>query len=195
MQHVVQERQATQEAFCTGKMRVVVATVAFGMGLDSPHVRGVVHVTLPRSLPEYVQQVCPFAVTAKLMISASRPAGRCPSTERRASVGSGLHHWGIATGPQQASNRLRLRGSQAQARCSCSETCLHAPAMARAQTHKLSPIMSWAALLASCTSHRWTESGHWRFRNLVWQHISYKRCCHAAMFILTPEGQPALGRL
>ena len=40
-----------------GKVRVVVATLAFGMGLDSPHVRGVVHLTLPRSLPEYVQQV------------------------------------------------------------------------------------------------------------------------------------------
>ena len=53
----MQERQATQEAFCAGKLRAVVATVAFGMGLDSPHVRGVIHVTLPRSLPEYVQQV------------------------------------------------------------------------------------------------------------------------------------------
>ena len=66
-QHVAQERQATQEAFCAGKLRAVVATVAFGMGLDSPHVRGVVHVTLPRSLPEYVQQVClslPAACTA-----------------------------------------------------------------------------------------------------------------------------------
>ena len=85
MQPVVQERQATQEAFCAGKMRVVVATVAFGMGLDSPHVRGVVHVTLPRSLPEYVQQVRPVAVTADLPTAASRPAGRCRSTERRAS--------------------------------------------------------------------------------------------------------------
>ena len=53
----MQERQATQEAFCQGKVRIVVATVAFGMGLDSPHVRGVVHLCLPRSLPEYVQQV------------------------------------------------------------------------------------------------------------------------------------------
>ena len=33
------------------------ATVAFGMGVDAQGVRGVVHMTLPRSLEEYVQQV------------------------------------------------------------------------------------------------------------------------------------------
>ena len=38
-------------------MRVVVATVAFGMGVDAQGVRGVVHMSLPRSLEEYVQQV------------------------------------------------------------------------------------------------------------------------------------------
>ena len=35
----------------------MVATVAFGMGLDAAGVRAVVHATLPRSLEEYVQQV------------------------------------------------------------------------------------------------------------------------------------------
>ena len=68
----MQERAATQEAFCQGKVRVVVATVAFGMGLDSPHVRAVVHLTLPRSLPEYVQQVrwlvsCFLSLACKLV--------------------------------------------------------------------------------------------------------------------------------
>ena len=52
-----QEREATQVAFCGGRVRVVVATVAFGMGLDAACVRAVVHLNLPRSLPEYVQQV------------------------------------------------------------------------------------------------------------------------------------------
>ena len=37
------------------------ATVAFGMGLDAAGVRGVVHMSLPRSLEEYVQQVPPPA--------------------------------------------------------------------------------------------------------------------------------------
>ncbi len=52
-----QERDGIQASFCSGEVRVMVATVAFGMGLDAPGVRGVVHATLPRSLEEYVQQV------------------------------------------------------------------------------------------------------------------------------------------
>ena len=52
----LQERDGIQASFCGGAVRVMVATVAFGMGLDAPGVRGVVHATLPRSLEEYVQQ-------------------------------------------------------------------------------------------------------------------------------------------
>ena len=53
----LQDREQIQLSFCTGKVKVVVATVAFGMGVDAQGVRGVVHLTLPRSLEEYVQQV------------------------------------------------------------------------------------------------------------------------------------------
>jgi len=38
-------------------VRVVVATVAFGMGVDKAEVGAVVHLTLPHSLEDYVQQV------------------------------------------------------------------------------------------------------------------------------------------
>ncbi|XP_045864331.1 LOW QUALITY PROTEIN: ATP-dependent DNA helicase Q4 [Meles meles] len=51
------ERQQTQQAFMDGRLRVVVATVAFGMGLDRPDVRAVVHLGLPASLETYVQAV------------------------------------------------------------------------------------------------------------------------------------------
>ncbi|KAK9847024.1 hypothetical protein WJX84_010498 [Apatococcus fuscideae] len=63
-----QEREAIQARFCQGKVRVVTATVAFGMGLDAPGVGGVVHLTLPRSLEEYVQQACylPFTPSPKV---------------------------------------------------------------------------------------------------------------------------------
>lgn len=43
--------------FAGGRVRVVVATVAFGMGINLARVGAVVHAMLPRSLEEYVQQV------------------------------------------------------------------------------------------------------------------------------------------
>ena len=58
----MQDRERIQEDFCQARLQVVVATVAFGMGLDAMHVRGVVHLTMPRSLEEYVQQVHDFHV-------------------------------------------------------------------------------------------------------------------------------------
>nr|XP_051684655.1 ATP-dependent DNA helicase Q4 isoform X2 [Oryctolagus cuniculus] len=52
-----QERRRVQRAFMQGQLRVVVATVAFGMGLDRPDVRAVLHLGLPPSVESYVQAV------------------------------------------------------------------------------------------------------------------------------------------
>ncbi|KAH9708363.1 ATP-dependent DNA helicase q4 [Citrus sinensis] len=49
------DRSRIQELFCSNKIRVVVATVAFGMGLDKRDVGAVIHYSLPESLEEYVQ--------------------------------------------------------------------------------------------------------------------------------------------
>ncbi|XP_064443705.1 ATP-dependent DNA helicase Q4 isoform X1 [Mirounga angustirostris] len=51
------ERRRVQQAFMDGQLRVVVATVAFGMGLDRPDVRAVLHLGLPASFESYVQAV------------------------------------------------------------------------------------------------------------------------------------------
>nr|POF20420.1 atp-dependent dna helicase q-like 5 [Quercus suber] len=50
-------RSRTQELFCSNKIRVIVATVAFGMGLDKQDVGAVIHYSLPESLEEYVQEI------------------------------------------------------------------------------------------------------------------------------------------
>ncbi|KAJ8041774.1 ATP-dependent DNA helicase Q4 [Holothuria leucospilota] len=50
-------RRRVQNAFMAGNLRIVVATVAFGMGLDKQDVRGVIHYCLPRSFESYVQEV------------------------------------------------------------------------------------------------------------------------------------------
>jgi ATP-dependent DNA helicase RecQ len=50
------ERHATQEAFARETVDVVVATVAFGMGIDRSDVRLVLHTGLPKSLEAYQQE-------------------------------------------------------------------------------------------------------------------------------------------
>lgn len=51
-----EERQRRQEQFMGGAAQVVVATSAFGMGVDKPDVRVVVHADMPGSLESYLQQ-------------------------------------------------------------------------------------------------------------------------------------------
>lgn len=50
-------RKRVQEQFLSGKIEVMVATVAFGMGIDKPDVRTVVHTGLPGSLEGYYQEI------------------------------------------------------------------------------------------------------------------------------------------
>ncbi|RFM26702.1 RecQ family ATP-dependent DNA helicase [Deminuibacter soli] len=51
-----EERDAKQQAWLTGKTRVMVCTNAFGMGIDKPDVRTVVHYDAPDCLENYYQE-------------------------------------------------------------------------------------------------------------------------------------------
>jgi ATP-dependent DNA helicase RecQ len=51
-----EERHATQEEFAAEQCDLIVATVAFGMGIDRSNIRFVLHTTMPKSIEHYQQE-------------------------------------------------------------------------------------------------------------------------------------------
>lgn len=50
-------RLKIQKEFMNGKTRIVVATLAFGMGIDKKDVDGIIHLNIPKSLENYIQEI------------------------------------------------------------------------------------------------------------------------------------------
>ncbi|GAW26118.1 putative ATP-dependent DNA helicase recQ [Rosellinia necatrix] len=53
----VDKKSQTQDAFMAGKTRIVVATIAFGMGIDKADIRNILHYDISSTIEEYSQQV------------------------------------------------------------------------------------------------------------------------------------------
>ncbi len=52
-----EHRKRVQDAFLAGKIEVMTATIAFGMGIDKPDIRMVIHTALPGSVEAYYQEM------------------------------------------------------------------------------------------------------------------------------------------
>ena len=98
------ERHRTQDAFAKETIDVVVATVAFGMGIDRSDVRLVLHTALPKSLEA---------------ATGWRPSVSCST--RRPTSSSGRRSCGRA--PPRANSTRRSRSGSSPRRCSTSTRC------------------------------------------------------------------------
>jgi ATP-dependent DNA helicase RecQ len=117
-------RRASQEAFMTGSAEVVVATNAFGMGVDKADVRTVAHWALPTSLEAYYQEAGRGGRDGKaaraLLLAARMDLGRLIRfiTERETSVEDvkryvgglrhGAHEGVVAIGHGELDERERV---------------------------------------------------------------------------------------
>jgi ATP-dependent DNA helicase RecQ len=114
-------RKQNQERWMSDEVRVLVGTIAFGLGINKPAVRAVIHLSLPKSIEQYYQEA---GRAGRDGLSAD-----CLLLWQKRDAGLLAHFIGQLTDPvetEAAWQRYReIRGFVEERRCRHRQICLH----------------------------------------------------------------------